>query len=158
MIWWLFCVCLPFVWFMWTLIHEAAHAITARAFGHTVLSFKPFPHKADGKFYWGRVTYKYQGKDQWLIKVMPYIVDLVVAIGFGVGMILVDDPEIMTVLAALYVAPLVNTGSVVQARYRKNIGDLAAVPGGVHWGIALAVFWVFVLMVVGATFWVSTLF
>jgi len=45
MIWWLFLVCLPFVWFLWTVLHESMHALGAKFYKYELLSFKPYPHK-----------------------------------------------------------------------------------------------------------------
>jgi len=55
----------------------------------TSMSFSPsspiLTNKADGKFYWGRVTW--EGEDKTLISIMPYLWDILVAMGVGVGVL-----------------------------------------------------------------------
>lgn len=39
------------------ILHELAHCFVAWSAGGSVESFKPWPHKVDGRFYFGRMTY-----------------------------------------------------------------------------------------------------
>ena len=69
-----------------TLRHEGAHALTAKAYGFPITVFKILPHRHDGHFYWGRVSWLPTNRDRWLIYMMPYIVN-VVSLAAGTAMI-----------------------------------------------------------------------
>ena len=43
---------------LWLLAHEAAHAGAAWALGAQVTGFRPWPHRVDGRLYFGRVTWR----------------------------------------------------------------------------------------------------
>jgi len=65
-----------------TLRHEGAHALTAMAYGFPIITFKVLPHRFEGNFYWGRVSWLPTDKDRSLIYMMPYIVNLLfIAVG-----------------------------------------------------------------------------
>jgi hypothetical protein len=47
----------------WSLfLHELSHAIVMKAVGCEITSFKAYPHREDGTFWFGRVRCRYQGK------------------------------------------------------------------------------------------------
>lgn len=44
--------------FLQTLVHEGAHAAMVLLSGGEVVAFKPWPHRHNGRFYFGRVSWR----------------------------------------------------------------------------------------------------
>lgn len=140
MSWWLpLALAIP-VYFAWAFVHEGSHALAAMAAGCKVTSFKPWPHKVDGKgWYFGRVTY--DEPPPMVSKLAPYITDLVAFPAFAVPLFYVGNDWAWFVLVTLAAAPPVNTGTAVMGRlHLKESTDL--------WELHWAWSWVAFLLVV----------
>lgn len=139
MIWWLpLALAIP-IFFAWAVVHEGAHALVSMAAGCRVTSFKPWPHKAEGAWYFGRVTYDMPGPT--ISKLAPYIVDLVLFSAFAVPLFFVGDAWAWTVLLTLAAAPPVNSATAVMGRlHLRESNDL--------WKLHWAWSWVVFLLVV----------
>lgn len=42
---------------VWVLIHEGSHALTAKYYGATIVTFQPWPNTSLGRFTWGSVSW-----------------------------------------------------------------------------------------------------
>jgi len=148
MIWWAAVLTAFVLGLLWTAVHEGAHALAALARRRKVLSFKPWPHKVDGKFYFGRLTYEGRGTPD--IHVAPYVLDAVVFAGAAILVFLLEQEVARSILFGVLFPPLVNTGAAVQARYRGVAQpDLSKV----HWWAAL-VFFYLEAVYLGVALWV----
>ena len=69
--------------FSWTIIHELCHLAALRLVKAPLVRYKivPYPHKYDGKFYWGRITYMLEEpldkKQQVWVSYAPRVADYV---------------------------------------------------------------------------------
>lgn len=117
MVWWAPPLVALGGWFAWNVIHEGAHALTALAAGVKVTSFKPWPHKHDGKWRFAGVVYDRQGPAVGVV--MPYIVDAVAVVGLSIWAWL-SSPLTFSFLLGTLALPVVNTCVGVQARLRMN--------------------------------------
>jgi hypothetical protein len=45
-------------------LHEGSHAVAAKALGYDVKGFYPYPHRSQGKFYFGRIAVDPGGKEK----------------------------------------------------------------------------------------------
>lgn len=118
---------LPFfilLFFLWTFIHESCHAVMALLFGNEIISFKPYPHKYNGSFYFGRVSFIQKdpilssSKNIW-ISSAPYIFDLLFFIGCSIGVIF--STNLLQVILLLFLfAPLINSGNAARLAILKR--------------------------------------
>lgn len=73
---------LPAWYFVWTVIHESSHALTATALGYTGCRIHPYPHEHDGIFSLGDSFcdswQKSGGSRDAIIFIMPSFVDIAV--------------------------------------------------------------------------------
>jgi hypothetical protein len=140
MIWWiLLSFSLP-AFALWIFLHEGAHAVTALLCGRKIVEFKPWPHKANERFYFGRVRYDREGNT--FISLAPYLVDLVVLLTTAVVLLWIESAIARTVLMLILFCPFINTLVAVQARFRGNKrADLSRA----HWGWALPFFYLLLL-------------
>ena len=133
MVWWLVPALIVPIFFLWNVVHEGSHALSAIASGRKIVSFRPWPHKEpDWGFVFGSV--RFEGVNTPAILIMPYVIDVLACAGFVVAFWLVDGAILKTVFALLLMCPIADTTMGVQARYRGNAtSDLARM----HWGWAL---------------------
>ena len=136
MIWWFpLALAIP-IYLAWTFVHEGAHALTAMAAGCKVTSFKPWPHKVEGRgWYFGRVTYDKPGP--MVSKLAPYIVDFIAFPAFAIPLFFVDNAWAWSSLLTLAAAPTVNSATAVMGRlHLKENTDLWKP----HWAWSWVVF------------------
>lgn len=135
--------------FLWAIVHEAAHAAAGRLTGREVLRFRPYPHKLEGgRFVFASVSFN--GDPGTFSHVAPYVVDAVAFAGAAVGFWLVGHPAALWGLATAAGLPLVNSTVGVWGRYRAATETVDLLR--VSWGRAAAFFWLLVVyyLVVGA--------
>lgn len=120
--------CLDLLWavpgfFLETFLHESAHGLAAKCFKASILSFKPWPHRAEGRLYFGRVTWtpRVRGRRGAAVAMAPY------------ALALVTGPSLAAAGLALDAAPLLVLGGCVgwdfvrgmlQPLWRRDRGDL----------------------------------
>lgn len=137
MLWWLPLASVVPAFFLWILVHESSHALSAVVTGAKIESFKPWPHKFDGKFRFGGVGYSKPSTT--FTSLFPYVVDVVAFIGFFAAFFFVPTGWPKSLFVTLLACPTVNTVVAVQARFRGNeSSDL----GKVHWGWAIPFYYV----------------
>lgn len=142
MIWWLPLAFAVPCFFIWTTVHEGAHALSAMAEGRNIKSFKPWPHKAGDNWYFGRVLY--DKPSEWTFtSLAPYWFDLVAFVGLAVGLWFVGaEGYAGTAMITVIACPLVNTATAVYGRFRSvRRPDLAKV----SWGWASPFFFLLLL-------------
>lgn len=113
------------LFFFWIAVHEGSHALIVILQGGKIIEFKPWPHRDEGKFYIGRITYF--GKPSRWIEIAPYIMDatltaffLPLVIEIFVGQNLTTAIVVSTFLAL----PVVNTGNALKNVVQKKESDL----------------------------------
>lgn len=110
--WWIFLlIAIPYL-FLWILVHEGSHALTTLFKGGKVLSFKPWPHRENGKFYWGRVTYQYWGDNGDSILATPYIVDTLAGLLFFLLAFIIPGGKWL--FAFLLLGPIIDLGNAIR--------------------------------------------
>lgn len=151
MIWWIIALCAVPMFFTWTVLHEATHALVTVLSGAKVLRFQPWPHRdGDGKFRFGSTTMDRRPSS--LNSVAPYLLDVLAVAGLVTAILVVDMAWARSLLYGISLGPVVNTVVAVQARVRANSdADLSRV----HWGWALVFYYLAlvyaVLLVLGIT-------
>jgi hypothetical protein len=137
MIWWLIAVLAVPLFFLWVLLHEGSHALSALMCGYKVLGFRPWPNKGpDGQFRFGSTFIN--APPNTFVNLAPYLVDTLAAAALIPSIFVVSNVWIKTVLTTLLVGPVANTVAGVQSRYRSRTdSDLSKV----HWGWALIFFY-----------------
>lgn len=114
-----------------TFRHELFHAIMVWRDGLKITAFKVFPHKYNGRFYWGRVSWTgtpSSGQAAKHIFLMPYYVNLL-CLTVGVPLVLMYGWSQFHYLAVttimLIVSPVVDTTYNVLKWKLTNSGDWA---------------------------------
>lgn len=122
---------LPIYQIVGTLKHEGAHAIAAKLSGFEIMSFKFLPHRYNGSFYWGRVTWKPKAlftKPNTHMFLAPYYVDIVCIVAASAVIWNVDWESFFwfafTVIM-LGFSPIVDTAYNVLKWKLKGTGDWA---------------------------------
>jgi hypothetical protein len=99
--------------------HESAHAAAIKASGYEVASFKPYPHKESGVFYFGTTTYG--GENRTLINAAPMLLDLALISAADLAMIKIKDHNARLFLAtALMIVPLIDFAYNINNRSSKS--------------------------------------
>jgi len=88
-------IVLALAWPLVIFIHELSHYVMAKISGYEVTEFKPWPHRKDNIFYFGRVAYLYpvelpevtKYKNQILISSAPLWTSFILAsVWFGISL------------------------------------------------------------------------
>lgn len=149
MIWWLPLVLAAPMFLIWTTIHEGSHALAARLTGAEIRTFKPWPHRFEGRWYFGRMSYEpSSSKGLGLIVVFPYVVDVVVFSGLTAGFFLMASDWSFTVAATVAACSVVNTAIGILGRLRqKHKTDLSQV----GWPTATTFYLFLIAYIIGLT-------
>lgn len=119
------------LFFLWVVVHEAAHAVAGLMTGRKIEEFKPWPHMQSSHLVFGRVRFDRRGST--FSDIAPFIADALVMVGLTIGSVFAEE-LVRAFLVTAMGAPTVNTLVGVQARFRGNErADLSRV----HWGWAL---------------------
>lgn len=121
MIWWLPLVLAAPLLLIWTTIHEGSHALAARLTGAEIRTFKPWPHRFEGRWYFGRMSYEPQSeKGLGFIVAAPYIVDVVGFSALIVWLFFIASDWGFTVVVTVAGCSVVNTGVGILGRLRQK--------------------------------------
>lgn len=135
---------------IWLILHEGLHALVAKCYGYKVVSLKLWPHRHGADFHFGCL--EFIGDNRVLISIAPYLFDVIVFSALSVIIFFVG-PLVKVLIVTIMCAPMIDTMLVVQARYRRNQGDLSQW----HWGWALPFFYLLFLYIAFLTFQVSSI-
>lgn len=80
----------PVVFFLWCVIHEAAHLLAILPHKPTALQFRPYPHKHQGAWYWARISYRLSTENiskfgAVTIALAPRVTDLIACVLLIIG-------------------------------------------------------------------------
>ena len=113
--WYIPLIILVPLFFLWTVVHESAHAMQVLILGGKVIDFKPYPCKINGTWFFGYISYKVPDLDvlkRDLISIAPYGVDalasiLIASIIFGANLPAWTGILLVTIM----LAPVINTAN-----------------------------------------------
>ena len=152
MIWWLPLVLAAPLFLIWTTIHEGSHALAARLAGAEIQTFKPWPHRFEGRWYFGRMSYEpyepHCRRGRWFIMAIPYIVDVVAFSVLVAWLFCMASDWSFTVAATVAACSVVNTGIGILGRLRqKHKTDLSQV----GWPTAMTFYLFLIAYIIGLT-------
>lgn len=151
--WWLPLALAVPGYFLWTAVHEGAHALAVLITGGRVLTFKPWPHRVEGIWFFGRMV-RDGGKDT-LVHLAPFVLDFVAFCALVYPVTIVQGAGWWALMTALAL-PVVNTAVGVLGRFRAvHKTDLRKVSW--QWAVPFfALMLVYVSVVVGLLVWKLT--
>lgn len=122
MIWWLVpCLIIPY-YFIWNFVHELSHCMAVIACGGQITSFRPWPHKEDGAWYFGQMKYvgKMSDVQDNIFHIAPYTVDLIIFTMIYLLMTyLYPGIWLYTTFVTLLGCPIANTTIGILGRFRR---------------------------------------
>lgn len=149
MIWWLPVVMAVPLFLIWAAIHEGSHALAARLTGADIRTFKPWPHRFEGRWYFSRMSYEpLSGKGLGFIVVAPYIIDVASFSVLVVWLFCVASDWSFTVVATVAGCSVANTGIGILGRLRQKYKtDLSQV----GWPTAMIFYIILIIYIIGLT-------
>lgn len=129
-------VCLwPFYQILSTIRHELSHACAALISGVQVLTIKIWPHRYEGRWYWGRIMYGPNGLENLNVHVhmAPYYVNAIclvtaLALSWSGCLARVDEAHwLLFFIVMMIVSPLVDTLYNAAKYWITGTGDFASI-------------------------------
>lgn len=137
MTWWIILLAIPVAFMSWIFAHEGAHAIIALIQKNKVTGFYPYPHKHNGKLYFGRMSTAKASSTALLVA--PFVVDVVAFVSLAALLFVPALPDwAWSLLVVAAACSVVDSFVAVLGFVRGNVGDLKR--AGDKWAVAAYIF------------------